>query len=114
MQWTCSICTASQWQCASGTPPHTCAEQTAEYISHEYQERLQWVICIKGTNRAIGQIGYIAIDAVPGLGYIVHPDYWGNGYATILYIFTGPAIDDLYELYRSRCVTIDRAIDTMP
>ena len=33
---------------------------------------------------------------------------------TMLYIFTGPAIDELYALYRKRDVTIDRVIETMP
>lgn len=41
-----------------------------------------WTICLKNENRALGFVGYISTTNIPGLGYILHSDYWRRGYAT--------------------------------
>ncbi len=45
-----------------------------------------WLVSLKATGEPIGQAGimFIDIDGVreAGLGYMIHADYWGKGYAT--------------------------------
>ena len=63
------------------TPPHDNPDQT----HNEMQLKIAtpgahlWAICLKGTDKAIGEVHKLGQTRVPGLGYIIHPDYWGQG-----------------------------------
>lgn len=45
-----------------------------------------WLVSLKATGEPVGQAGimFIEIDGVreAGLGYMIHADHWGQGYAT--------------------------------
>jgi ribosomal-protein-alanine N-acetyltransferase len=41
-----------------------------------------WSICLPETGQAIGNVGYLGNVGVPGMGYILHPAYWQQGYMT--------------------------------
>lgn len=62
--------------------PHEKLEQSQQLL--DYQRGLEgatyWAVCLKGQQRMIGQVNYLAQTRVPGMGYITHPDYWGEGY----------------------------------
>lgn len=32
--------------------------------------------------RLIGQVGVVHVEPEPDLGYMIHPDFWGQGFAT--------------------------------
>jgi [ribosomal protein S5]-alanine N-acetyltransferase len=41
-----------------------------------------WVLQLRTAPRVIGQIDLFVAGAVPGMGYILHPDFWHQGYMT--------------------------------
>ena len=59
---------------------HQSIEQTKQF----YESRLsahplsQWAILLKGQDRVIGAINFINAR-IFGMGYILHPDFWGKG-----------------------------------
>ena len=38
-----------------------------------------WVICLKETDEAIGVVNYLGGTRIPGMGYIIRRDFWGQG-----------------------------------
>ncbi|MEM7334077.1 MAG: GNAT family N-acetyltransferase, partial [Chloroflexota bacterium] len=38
-----------------------------------------WAILLKSEGKAMGMINYLGGTAIPGLGYIINRDYWGQG-----------------------------------
>lgn len=41
---------------------------------------LNWAICFKGHEQwAIGMVQYLGQTRFPEMGYVIHPDYWGQG-----------------------------------
>ncbi|MBP3437429.1 MAG: GNAT family N-acetyltransferase [Clostridia bacterium] len=63
---------------------------TASYIQY-LQERYalgdyyDWAIISKKEKKMIGTVGFTNIDCANNcaeIGYVIHPDYWGCGYAT--------------------------------
>lgn len=61
--------------------PHETVEQTRQMIEYHIglQDSQHWVICLKDQSKAIGHIYYLGQVRVPGMGYILHRDYWGQG-----------------------------------
>ncbi|MBW6535908.1 MAG: GNAT family N-acetyltransferase [Mariniphaga sp.] len=67
-------------------------EETKNLIKPIIQNRFKtprdsytWKICLKDSNQFIGLAGFTLSNDKFKLGeiyYILHPDYWGNGYAT--------------------------------
>lgn len=52
---------------------------------YEKQVAVRWGITLKGQDRVIGTVGFHywqKKDRHADLGYDLHPDYWGKGYAT--------------------------------
>ena len=41
-----------------------------------------WTIRTAAEGPALGFVDYIGNAGVPGMGYMLHPDHWGNGYMT--------------------------------
>lgn len=65
------------------TPPHANVEVTRKQFEHEMTEEgsIHWAIYRKETEIPIGLVNYIGGAAIPGLGYILAREQWGNGYA---------------------------------
>ena len=40
-----------------------------------------WVICLKESDEAIGVVNYLGGTRIPGMGYIIRRDFWGQGIA---------------------------------
>ncbi len=63
-----------------------------------------WKICLKGSNQFIGLAGFTLSNDKFKLGeiyYKLHPDYWGNGYATEIakrLVITGFDVFDLQKV----------------
>lgn len=66
------------------TPPHDTVVSTQELIEQKLanQQSCSWSICLAQNGRAIGVVEYLGNPGVPGLGYILHPNYWRQGYTT--------------------------------
>lgn len=56
--------------------PHKTLEETKQHFSTRLS--VQWAIRLKGQDRVIGALNFINA-CIPGMGYIIHPDYWGQG-----------------------------------
>ncbi len=39
-----------------------------------------WTITFKDSRQIIGYVNYLGETRFPGMGYMIHPDYWGQGY----------------------------------
>lgn len=73
------------------TPPHTSLEQTSAWLAAMIgmgADNPDFVIERDG--RVIGKAGFFAL---PWVGYILHPDHWGQGLA---YEAVGAAIDHVF------------------
>ncbi len=65
------------------TPPHTSTADTQATIEGLLTEKAcWWSLCAPENGQAIGYVGYLGNQGVPGMGYILHPDYWRQGYMT--------------------------------
>lgn len=66
------------------TVPHQTLAQTQASFHHNMASEgaIQWAICLKGTDKAIGHVHYLGQTRIQGMGYILHPDYWGQGITT--------------------------------
>lgn len=64
-------------------PKHRAPEETAAMIWSLTASPMArwWAVVLRQTNRAVGCVGYLDA-AVPGMGYILHSDYWRQGYGT--------------------------------
>ena len=63
-------------------PLHPNLEHTRQSIMQNLKRpgAIYWAVRLKGEDRVIGQINYLGQTRHPGLGYILHPDYWGQGF----------------------------------
>jgi RimJ/RimL family protein N-acetyltransferase/uncharacterized glyoxalase superfamily protein PhnB len=61
--------------------PHTDVPTTerelAQNMSHP--DAYHWVICLKGSDEAIGVVNYLGGTRVPGMGYVIRREFWGQG-----------------------------------
>ena len=63
------------------TPPHTSAAETRERVDEMLSgPGTAWTIRTAAEGPALGFVEYIGNAGVPGMGYMLHPDQWGNGY----------------------------------
>jgi len=62
-------------------PRHADPDFTRHAIAQNLKNpgAIYWSVRLKGEQRVIGQINYLGGTRIPGLGYILHPDYWGQG-----------------------------------
>jgi [ribosomal protein S5]-alanine N-acetyltransferase len=65
------------------TLPHKDAVETEAYLHAEASRpgAYLWSIFLKDESKAIGQVHILGETRLPGMGYIIHPDYWGKGIA---------------------------------
>lgn len=63
--------------------PHTTVAQTqAEFETERARAGARyWTVREQNNKRAIGYVNFIGATRIPGLGYALHPEYWGRGYA---------------------------------
>jgi len=63
------------------TPPHTDPDQTRRAIALDLMipGAVYWAVRLHGSDTVIGQVNYLGQTRIAGLGYILHPDYWGQG-----------------------------------
>lgn len=61
--------------------PHSIEEQTHVHFEEKMKipDATFWVICRKGKEEVIGVVNYLGGTAIPGLGYIIRRDTWGQG-----------------------------------
>lgn len=67
--------------CFMPTLPHTGLEDTQAWFETEVARpgEHHWAVCLKETEAVIGHVNYLN-SPIPGMGYILHPDAWGQGY----------------------------------
>lgn len=65
------------------TPPHKDVAATERYLADEmrHPDAHHWVICLKESDAPIGIVNYLGGTRVPGMGYIIRREYWGQGIA---------------------------------
>ena len=72
----------------AGFPPAESVEAEAYYLENIMPKRWSekkipagYGICLKGTNKVIGSVDFNNrhADDVLEMGYLLHPDYWGQG-----------------------------------
>jgi [ribosomal protein S5]-alanine N-acetyltransferase len=66
------------------TPPHVRMDETLDLIDQRLTpDERSWALMLgRNQNTAIGQISFLGNPGPPGMGYILDPRYWGNGYMT--------------------------------
>lgn len=80
--------------------PHESLEQTRDWLGSmiEYEPGVREDFIVEHDGRAIGKAGCYRL---PEIGYILHPDYWGQGFATealtavVAHIFAHHPVDGL-------------------
>lgn len=65
------------------TLPHAHVADTQSMINKLVHDKAcWWTIYLRDDNHVIGNVGYLGNAGVPGMGYILHPAYWQQGYMT--------------------------------
>lgn len=65
------------------TPLHASVAVTrATIVSLLSDTACWWAICRRADGQAIGLIGYLGNEGAPGMGYLLHPAWWRQGYMT--------------------------------
>lgn len=63
------------------TPPHTSSAETEKMVGEMLDSPAStWTIRTSEDGPALGYVDFIGNEGVPGMGYILHPDHWDNGY----------------------------------
>jgi ribosomal-protein-alanine N-acetyltransferase len=63
-------------------PPHQTPAETEKMVADQIRHGGDhWTVMHIESGRAIGQVNIINA-LVPGMGYIIHPDFWRQGYGT--------------------------------
>ncbi len=70
--------------------PHASENQTYTYLNNIQQsykngDYCDWAVTVTETGKMIGTCGFTAINVEnrrAEVGYVLNPEYWGNGYAT--------------------------------
>ncbi len=62
---------------------HHSADETAAWIDLKISKAgaCLWAIFLVEGDSPIGFVNYLGETRIPGMGYVIHPDYWGQGYA---------------------------------
>lgn len=62
-------------------PAHSSAAETGEMVAGMLNgPSTTWALCTAEDGPALGIVEYIGNAGVPGMGYMLHPEHWGNGY----------------------------------
>ena len=62
-------------------PPHTSPAQTGKLVESRCDgPSTTWTLRTAADGPALGFVEYIGNAGVPGMGYMLNPDHWGNGY----------------------------------
>lgn len=66
------------------TLPHQSVAETEQHITQQLtpDDGAFWAICWKRTDEPIGVVNYLSGTAVPGMGYIIKRNFWGQGIAS--------------------------------
>lgn len=63
------------------TPPHRSVEETAALVNLLLAgPGRSWAIQRRDDDAAIGHVYYLGNSGSPGMGYILHPSHWGQGF----------------------------------
>jgi len=62
-------------------PPHPSPQFTSDHLAREtgYPGSAYWTILLQSSRAPVGLAGFLGGSAVPGLGYILKRDFWGQG-----------------------------------
>ena len=89
-------------------PLHTSAAETRKMVDGMLSgPGTVWTVRTAADGPALGFVDYIGNAGVPGMGYFLHPDHWGNGYmseavrAALVYGFDEMGLDRV-ELWISQ------------
>lgn len=65
------------------TLPHQTEADTQAWLSADMSRNgaRHWAITKKGDDTPIGYVNFLGETRIPGMGYMIHPDHWGQGYA---------------------------------
>lgn len=63
------------------TLPHQSVDQTRAELAQKMalDGAYVWAVCLKDNDTPIGEIHYLGKTRIPGMGYMLHPQYWGQG-----------------------------------
>lgn len=63
--------------------PHANVEETRQQLAHDttHPDAHHWAICLKESDEPIGLVNYMGGTRIPGMGYIIRRDFWGQGIA---------------------------------
>ena len=61
--------------------PHSSIAVTRKQLADEIDQpgACYWSIYLRDSDRPIGIVNYLGNTVIPGMGYIIHRDYWGQG-----------------------------------
>jgi ribosomal-protein-alanine N-acetyltransferase len=65
------------------TLPHKTVEETKKHIEHDMSHpgAQHWTIFLKNSDEPIGLVNRLGGTMIPGMGYIIKRNYWGQGLA---------------------------------
>jgi len=65
------------------TLPHQNVEETQKHLEHDmsHSGAQHWTIFLKNSDEPIGLVNMLGETAVPGMGYLIKRNYWGQGLA---------------------------------
>lgn len=66
------------------TLTHESVDETRAWFESEMSrsEEKYWAVRLKGKKKVIGYVNFLGETRFPGMGYMIAPDYWNQGYAT--------------------------------
>lgn len=61
--------------------PHADLATTEQEMAQQMQhpDAHLWVVCLKESDEAIGVVNYLGGTRVPGMGYVIRREFWGQG-----------------------------------
>lgn len=63
------------------SPSHQTIADTQAHLQQEIEMpgAINWAICLQNNDVPIGIINYLGSTCIPGMGYIIRRDFWGQG-----------------------------------
>ena len=64
--------------------PHNSIDDTQAWMEVELArtDEHYWSIALRDQDTVFGCVNFLGQTRFPGMGYMLHPDYWGHGYAS--------------------------------
>lgn len=61
--------------------PHADVPTTERELAQNmrHSDAYHWVVCLKGSDEPIGVVNYLGGTRIPGMGYVIRRDFWGQG-----------------------------------